>query len=343
MMPKRLKHATPSRRQILSGMAVTTVLAACDRLQPGMHWDLSMPWGPSEYHVTNALRFAQEVSVLTEGALTIHVHPGAILGIKGPESMRAVEEGIVDLADSASFHQVGTEPLLGFESLPYLVDDIDQLALLYTIIRPEVEAAYARHGQRVIYIVPWPNQNFFFDKPIESVADFAGLTMRSYDKSSTDLVLGLKMTPIQMPSPDVVPALASGALDGAMTSTTTAAAQKFWEFLSYTLRSNHTWSSNILSINETAWQALPQNMQQGVEALARTLEPEFWEIARRDDQTKLLELEANGMITQQPSPQLFAEMRAQALPIWQAFIARVPQARPLLRTFLDATGKSVQI
>lgn len=331
-----------SRRTALLGGAAIT-LSACDAQRGGTHWDLSMPWGPSEFHVTNALRFADEVSVVTQGAVTIHVHPAAILGIKGPETMRAVEEGIVDMADAAGFQQVGTEPLLGFESLPYLVDDIDQLALLYSIIRDDVEAAFARHGVRVVYIVPWPNQNFFFDKPIESVADFAGLTMRSYDKSSTDLVKGLGMTPIQMPSPDVVPALASGAIDGVMTSTTTAAAQKYWEFLRYTVRTNHTWSSNMVTINESSWQALEPQHQEAITALARELEPQFWDVARRDDALKLTELEANGMITQLPSPELVAEMRAQSLPIWKAFVGRVPDSEPLLAAFLEATGKSVRL
>jgi len=328
-----------TRRDVLGAGAALSV-AACGRLEPGTHWDLSMPWGPSEYHVANAIRFAAEVKALTQGELTIHVHPGAVLGIKGPETMRAVEEGLVDMADAASFHQVGTEPLLGFESLPYLVDDIDQLALLYEIIRPDVEAAYVRHGLRVVYIVPWPNQNFFFDKLISSAADLEGLTMRSYDKSSTDLVRGLNMTPIQMPSPDVVPALASGALDGVMTSTTTASAQKYWEFLKYTLRSNHTWSCNILAVNEEVWQRLPAETQTGVEGIARALEPEFWEIARRDDLKELRTLEANGMITQEMPPPLLAEMRALSQPIWDDFVARVPEAGPLLTAFLAAAGKS---
>lgn len=328
-------------------MAMTSALAAgvvgCDRLEPGIHWDLSMPWGPSEYHVTNAIRFAAEAKAQTDGELNIHVHPGAILGIKGPETMRAVDEGLVDMADSSSFQQVGTEPILGFESLPYLVDDIDQLALLYSIIRPAVEAAYMRHGQRIIYIVPWPNQNFFFDKPINTVADFEGLTMRSYDKSSTDLVRGLNMTPIQMPSPDVVPALASGAIDGVMTSTTTAFAQKYWEFLTHTVRTNHTWANTIMAVNEDTWQALPRVYRNSVEALARRLEPEFWEIARRDDRDKLRDLEANGMITQEPSPALMTGMQSLALPIWRDFIDRVPEAKPLLMAFLEAAGKSTQL
>ncbi|NKB42943.1 MAG: c4-dicarboxylate-binding protein [Alphaproteobacteria bacterium] len=328
-------------------MAMTSAFAAgitgCERLEPGVHWDLSMPWGPSEFHVINAKRFAEEAKTLTDGSLNIHVHPGAILGIKGPETMRAVEEGLVDMADSSSFQQVGTEPILGFESLPYLLDDIDELALLYSIIRPAIEAAYARHGQRIIYIVPWPNQNFFFDRPIATVADFEGLTMRTYDKLSTDLVRGLNMTPIQMPSPDVVPALAAGAIDSVMTSTTTAFAQKYWEFLRYTVRTNHTWASTIMAVNERAWQALPVEHRLGLEALAQRLEPEFWEIARRDDRDKLSDLEANGMITQNPSPQLMAGMQSLAQPIWREFIAQVPESRPLLMAFLEAAGKSTQL
>ena len=328
-------------------MAMTSALAAgvvgCERLEPGVHWDLSMPWGPSEFHVTNARRFAEEANTLTDGLLNIHVHPGAILGIKGPETMRAVEEGLVDMADSSSFQQVGTEPILGFESLPYLLDDIDELALLYSIIRPAIEAAYARHGQRIIYIVPWPNQNFFFDQPINAVTDFEGLTMRTYDKLSTDLVRGLNMTPIQMPSPDVVPALASGAIDAVMTSTTTAFAQKYWEFLRYTVRTNHTWASTIMAVNERAWQALPAEHRTGLVSLARRLEPEFWEIARRDDRDKLRDLEANGMVTQTPSPQLMAGMQSLARPIWRDFIAQVPESEPLLMAFLEAAGKSTQL
>jgi TRAP-type C4-dicarboxylate transport system substrate-binding protein len=333
----------PFSRRTFLGCTSALTLSGCDVGLSGVHWDLSMPWGPSEYHVTNALRFADDAYTLTDGRLTIHVHPGAVLGIKGPESLRAVEEGIVDMADTAGFHQVGTEPIMSMESLPYLVEDMDELAVLYGLMRPAVEAACARHGIRVLYIVPWPNQNFFFDVDIKTVNEFAGLTMRTYDKLSTDLVLGLGMTPIQMPSPDVVPALASGSLDGAMTSTTTAAAQKFWEFLSYTMRSNHTWSCNILMIDDDSWGTLSQDDQMRLTGLAKRLEPEFWEIARHDDIDKLRVLEANGMTTQVPDADLMASMRSLALPIWRRFIKETPEAQPILQEFLRVTGKQVKL
>jgi TRAP-type C4-dicarboxylate transport system substrate-binding protein len=334
-----------SRRKVLE-FATSTVgagaLAGCDGRR-GTQWDVSLPWGPQEFHVLNARRFAAEVAQATNGSLILNIHPGAVLGIKGPDTLRAVEEGIVDMAEASGFHQVGAEPILGLESLPYLVESIDELKVLYDVIRPAVEAAYARHRQRVVYIVPWPNQYFFLDQRIETAAQMRGLKMRTYDKLSTDLVLNLGMTPVQMPTTDVVAALAAGSLDAVMTSTTTAYAQKYWDFLKYSFRTNHTWSCIVESVNLDSLNRLSPAEREVLMATARRLEPEFWEIARADDADKLRELEANGMETIIPSPELLAEMRAQARPVLDAFIAQVPESKALIAEFLARVGRPMAL
>jgi TRAP-type C4-dicarboxylate transport system substrate-binding protein len=326
-----------SRRNTLSFFAAAS-LAGCERAA-GTHWDLSQPWGPREFHVLNARRFSREVAAATAGALTIHVHPGAVLGIKGPDTMRAVEEGIVDMAEASSFQQVGTEPILGLESLPYLIENFDELELLHGLYRPTIDAAYARHGMQVVYVVPWPNQCFYLPKPINTVEDLRGLNMRTYDKLSTDLALGLRMTPMQIPSPDVVAALAAGTLDAVMTSTTTAAAQKYWDFLKYTVRSNHSWSYCVMAVNRASLAKLDDVTKDKILGLAKELEPQFWQVSRADDLDKLKVLEANGMITVQPSAELIAAMRAQAKPILDAFIRDVPESGPLIAQFQQAVGR----
>lgn len=326
-----------TRRSALT-VGVSAVAAACEQ-RSGHHWDLSQPWGPMEFHVVNARKFAAEVGKATDGALTIHVHAGATLGIKGPDTMRAVDEGIVDMADASAFQQVGTEPLLGLESLPYLVETFDELRQLYTIIREGIDAAYARHNQRVVYIVPWPNQNMFLDREVKSLDDLRGLKIRTYDKLSTDLALNLKMTPVQMPTTDVVAALAAGSLDAVMTSTTTAWAQKYWDFLKYTFRSNHTWSCVILSVNQQSLDRLTPAHREVFFALARKFEPEFWDVASRDDAEKLRILEENGMTTVEPSADLLAAMRAEASPVVRNFMAAVPESVPLVERFLARVGR----
>ena len=303
------------------------------------NWDLSMPWGPAEFHVINAQKFAEAVKQATNGEVIITVHPGASLGIKGPESLAAVADGLVPMAEMAGFQQVGDEPILGFESLPYLVDDYDQLALLYETIRPTVEAAFARHNQKVLYIVPWPSQNFFTKKELNNLDDLAGIKMRTYDKNSTELMTRLDMTPVQIPSPDVVPSLASGKLDAVMTSTTTAAAQKYWEFLSYVYPTNHLWASNMMTVNSDAWNSISAEHQQAIEALAKEMEPQFWEVSKADHAAKLKVLTENGMAHHVPAAELVAGMRAKARPMWDEFASRIPEAKPVLDSFLEKTGK----
>ncbi|MFQ5348575.1 MAG: C4-dicarboxylate ABC transporter substrate-binding protein, partial [Rhodothalassiaceae bacterium] len=128
--------------------------------------DLSLPWGVQEFHTRNAARFAAVVAEATEGRVRITLHPGATLGIKGPESLRAARDGVVPIIDMAAFQQVGMEPILGLDALPFLVRDQGELRLLYEDLRPLVEAALARHGLRLLYVVPWPPQNLYARHPI---------------------------------------------------------------------------------------------------------------------------------------------------------------------------------
>lgn len=303
------------------------------------HWDLSLPWSINEFHTQNALRFAREVGTASQGRIIITVHPGATLGIKGPDSLRAASDGVVPLVEMAGFQQTGVEPLLGLESLPFLIETQDDLRVLYQVLRPTLERAFARHGVKLLYIVPWPNQNLYTKLPVNNLQDLAGLKIRTYDANTTRLSARLGLIPIQMPAPDVVPALASGAVDATMTSTTTAAAQKYWEFLRYIHRTSHIWVSNMLVVNQTAWNALSPKDQEVILATAQRLEPEFWAIAKADDKKQLKVLLQNGMEIGGPGPKMLADMRALARPMWRDFIERVPDAEPILNAYLQATGR----
>lgn len=319
---------------VVSAILAALLTASCER-QEGREWDMSLPWSVQEFHTQNAIRFAETVFEETGGALKINVHPGAVLGLKGPESMRALEEGLVQMAEMPSFQQVGAEPLLGLESLPFLVEDQSELRALYDILRPQINRLFKKHGLKVVYIVPWPNQNIYTKVPVKTLSDLKGVKIRTYDKNTSELMDRLGLVPVQMPSQDVVPALASGVVDAVMTSTTTGAAQKYWEFLDYIYRTNHLWISNIMAVNLESWNRLDREVREKIEAIAARLEPEFWAVSRHDDAQKLAVLEAGGIKTVVPDPALLKEMRQAARPMWQAFANDVgPEAEEVLRAFL---------
>lgn len=301
--------------------------------------DLSIPWSLNQFHTQNALRYAHEVEALTDGRVTIRVHPGAILGIKGPDSLRAAADGIVPLVEMAGFQQVGRAPLLGLESLPFLINTQEELRILYEIMRIDIETLFEEQGLKLLYVVPWPNQNLYTKGPVQSLADLQGVKIRSQDVNTTRLMRDLGLIPLQMPAPDVVPALATGAIDATMTSTTTGAAQKYWEFLSHIYRSNHIWVSNMLVIHMDIWNGFTKADQHMIEQATQRLEEEFWAISKADDKKQLERLLDQNMTVDQLPDDVAQVMRSKARPIWRDFVKRVPEARPILDRYLERTGR----
>jgi TRAP-type transport system periplasmic protein len=302
-------------------------------------WDVSLPWGPSEFHTLNARKFADEVKKATNGQVVMTIHPGGALGVRANESVRAVEDGSVPMAEYGAFQNVGELPILGLESLPFLIDDFAQLKILHEVARPTWEKALASRNQKVLYIVPWPTQNFFLNHTFRSVADLKGIRMRTYDKTTAEMVSKLGMVPLQMNNPDIVPALASGKLDGVMTSRTTAVAQKYWEFLKYSYNTNHLWVSNIMAVNLDAWKKLKPEQQAAIEAIAKRLEPEFWEVSKGEDSARLADLERNGMKVEPASAELLAAMKEVTRSITEDFVKRNPEAGKLLASFRQKVAK----
>lgn len=334
-----VERSTIGRRQLLVGSIATLAVAACSgsRERP---LAFSLPWRDSEFHTRNARVFAAAVAEATEFRVDIRVHSGASLGVKGPQSIRALEENIVQLADISGFQQVGSAPLLGLESLPLLIDDMDELALLWLRLRPLVDSLFAGWGLVVLYVVPWPQQNIFTRRRIDTVEDLVGLRIRSQAPVMTSFSRQLGMAPIQLTNPETVPALATGMIEAIATSTSTAAAQKYWEFLRYTYRTNHLWSSNIVAMNGRAWDRILEEDRSRILDLSRQLETEFWDVSRRDDTEQLALLERMGMETLVPAGAVIDRMREAGRPIWTRFAETLdPDGAAVLEWFLRETGR----
>src|SRR5213080_3966955 len=149
-----------TRRTFTAGAA--TMLAAGHLSTRAMaataSWDLSTVWPDGNFHIHNAMAFADAVKNQTDGAVNITVKAGGQLGFKGPEHLRAVRDGLVPMADVLNIQQIGDEPVLGTEGIPFLVGSSEELKVLHKHLRPVYEQVAARNNQKIIYMVPWPTQ-----------------------------------------------------------------------------------------------------------------------------------------------------------------------------------------
>jgi len=304
-----------------------------------VEWDVSVPWGASEFHSVNAMNFAKRVDEETGGAVKMTVHAGGALGIRANESLRAVEDGAVPMAEYALFQNVGDLPILGIESIPFLIKDYAELRKMHELVRPRWEADLMKRNQKPLYIVPWPSQNFYTKKQISTASDFEGVKMRTYDANTATMVGRLGMVALQMNSPDVVPALATGKINAVMTSGTTAVAQKYWEFLDHTYMTNHLWASNAMAVSLESWNELTPEQQATIDRIAKEMEPGFWEISEGEHGKRMKQLEENGMTVQAPSAELGAAMRAATADMAEEFAARVDGSDAIIAAFLAEVGR----
>jgi TRAP-type C4-dicarboxylate transport system substrate-binding protein len=316
---------------LLKPWTAALLLAGSAAVSAQVKLDISVPWGPGEFHSVNAGLFAERVKKETNGEVVMTTHPGGTLGVKANESLRALADGVVPMAEYAFFQNASRGAVLAIETLPFLVGDYDQLKTLHQQVRPIWESILARNNQKALYVVPWPNQFFFVKKPVQNVADLKGVKMRSLDKLTTDWINRLGMQPVQMNNLEILQALGSGMLEGVPTSAGTAVAQKYWDFMKHGYMTSHIWASNVMAINLDTWKKLTPAQQATIERVAREMEPQFWENSKQDHQKKVAELRANGMTITMPAPKaMIDEMVRRTTPLWDEY------SKPMGKEAVDA-------
>lgn len=325
------------QRNILS-FAVVCAIGVGSSAAAQVSWDMSIVWPEGNFHTQNAIAFAEAVSDVTDGAVSITVHPGGALGIRGPEGMAAVRDGIVPIADVLLNQQVGEAPVLGIETLPFMAPTIPQLALLHKFYRPVLDDVAASMNQKVLYVVPWPGQAVYSPEPINTIEDLAGLRIRVVDANGTDFFGALGAVPVQMPWGEVVPSLAAGTIRGVTTSSSSGVDGSFWEFMDHMNSFNWQASSNAVTVNLDAWNALEPEHQAAIERLAYHMEGQFWLNSVAEDDKKIATLRENGMTVSAPSPELRAALLERATPLWAAFRERVPESIPVIDAYQAALG-----
>ena len=327
-MITRRTFTTGAATMLAAGRISTRAVAATTS------WDMSTVWPDGNFHTQNAMAFAEEVKKQTGGAVNITVKAGGQLGFKGPEHLRAVRDGLVPLADVLNIQQVGDEPFMGVESIPFLAGSMDELKILHKYVRPEYERITARNNQKILYVVPWPTQYLHLKVKVAGVDGLKNIKIRVPDKNAVDMLNEVGMAPVMIPWGETIPALASGAVAGVSTSAVSGVDGKFWEFLKYVYPTNHVWSSQMLTVNLDSWKALGADQQKLVADIAVKMEPDFWANSLKADIDSLNRLKEGGMEVVPVPDAMMTEIRARTAPLLEAFLKRVPAADKPVRAYL---------
>ncbi len=266
-------------------------------------WDMPTPYGDKNFHTQNIYQFAKDVEAATNGALKINVHSAGSL-IKHPEIKNAVRRGLAPIGEVLMSRLSNEDPVFGVDSIPFLATNYDEAKKLWAASRPVVEKKLAAQGLKLLYAVPWPPQGIYAKKELKSVSDIKGLKMRAYNAATETLARLAGAVPTQVEAPDIPTAFSTGRVDAMITSPSTGANSKAWDFVKYFHHTQAWLPKNMVIVNAKAFAKLPEDQQKAVMEAAKKAEERGWKMSMKETQDKLDVLKKNGMVIVTPSAEL---------------------------------------
>lgn len=298
-----MKHFT---RASILGSAFAALMATSAFAQTA--WDMPTPYGDGIFHTQNIRQFADEVSAATNGSLTITVHSANSL-FGHAEIRDAVRDGLVPVGEFLLSRLANEDPIFALDSIPFLASSYDEAAALWTASREAVSAKLAEQGLTVLYAVPWPGQSLYLRKEVTEPAQLEGLNFRAYNVATERLAQLLGATPTQVEETDIPTAFSTGRVEAMITSPSTGANAKAWDFTTHYIDTQAWLPKNIVVVNTEALEALSEDERTALIEAAAAAEARGFEMSQAETSTKIGELEAGGMIVSQPTESLAAKLQ----------------------------------
>lgn len=270
-------------------------------------WDFATAYPAFNFHSKNNEQFVKDVAEATNGKLKITPHFGASL-FKMPEIKRAVQTGNAQMGEFFLVSFQNEAQIFGADGLPFLAADYDEAYKLYQAQKPALQNILNKQNQVLLYSVAWPPQGIYTSKPVNSMDDLEGMKWRVYSPTTARIGELVGAQPVTIQEAELSQALATGVIEGLITSSATGADNKLFEHLKYYYNVQAWIPKNAVTVNKKAFDALSKEEQDAVMKAAAAAEERGWKESREVDARSLATLKEGGMSVEAPSDQLKADL-----------------------------------
>jgi len=239
-------------------------------------WEMPTEYPENAMPGVGLAAFAKHVAILSAGKLTIKPSFDARAGIKSAAMLAAVAEGRVQAGDAFAGALEAEDPIFALPSLPFLVTSDADARRLCDLARPHLAAALEKKGLRLLYLTPWPPSGIWSKTPLTKVSDLAGLSIRTYDKMSSEVFARVGARAASISFADTMPKLANGDLNAVLSSGDGGAGRKLWDYLPYFSEITYSLPLSVAIVNKAAYDGLDSAQREAIDAASRQTETELW-------------------------------------------------------------------
>ena len=280
-----------TRRSIVQAMGAATLAPTASFAQgtAGLKISHQFPGGTLEagdFRYRLCRKFAAEVEKRTGGALKASVFPGSSL-MKTNAQFSALRKGALDMSLYPLPYAGGEVPETNIGLMPALVPSYEIGARWKNAeVGKLLASSLEKKGVLIVSLVWQAGGVASRSRKLVSPADAKGLKVRGGSREMDMMLKEAGASVISLPSNEIYAAMQTGAMDAAMTSSTSFISFKLEELAKHltTGRNKAYWFMlEPLMISKDVFMALPKAHQDAIMAVGAELEAFGTEAAKADD------------------------------------------------------------
>lgn len=280
------------KRHLLSTLAAGTLLMASGALAQEKVADLPK----TELQVVGGLSnltafqnfeqpfWTKTVPELSGGQVTATVKGFNEMGLKGPEILRLIGQGVIPIGTATLAYFASDNPINEAIDLAGLAPDAKTAREITDAFLPMYKKFYEKNNIKVLGISTYPAQVLFCNAKISSLADVKGKKVRTSSRTTAEFVQALGGTSVTIPFGEVVPALQNGVVDCAITGSMSGYSAKWYEVSTHLYALPINWNQQIHAANLAYWNKIDPKVQDFLQKNIDVMIDKIWDAAARETQ-----------------------------------------------------------
>jgi len=273
---------------VAGGLSLATVSMAQDYQAPGSELpetQLTVVGGLSNltaYQNVERPFWAEAVPELTNGQVTVEIQGFNDMGLKGPEVLRLIGQGVIPFGSATLSYFASDNPINEAIDLAGLTPTIETAKEITDAFQPVYEDFYEDNNIKVLGFSTYPAQVLFCNAEVNVLDDIKGKKVRTSSRTQAEFVEALGGSSVTIPFPEVVPALQNRIVDCAITGSMSGYSAKWYEVSTHLYALPINWNQQIHAVNMDYWNQLDPEVQAFLETNLPIMYERIWDAAANE-------------------------------------------------------------
>lgn len=238
----------------------------------------------SQYNDFEKPFWTQKIPQVSGGKITADIKGFNEMGLKGPEMVRLMSQGVVEFGTSTLSYFAADNPINETIDLAGLAPDVKTARAVTEAFEPAYTKFYEQSGIKLLGISTYPAQVLFCNGDFKGLADLKGKKVRTSSRTQAEFIEAFGGSSVTMAFGEVVPALQNKVVDCAITGSMSGYSAKWYEVATHLYALPINWNQQMHAVNLKTWNKLDPKVQTLISTQMKSLVDDIW--AAADKQTQ---------------------------------------------------------